>query len=72
MEACPFGAITFNPEKKIAEKCTLCIHRINKNLLPACVHHCPSKALFFGDINEIIANHFQVKYASSLIGCRFL
>ena len=53
IEACPFGAPQFNPEKNTVEMCTLCVHRIEKALKPACVQHCPSEALHFGDINEL-------------------
>src|SRR6266508_440930 len=35
-----------------AQKCTLCVHRIDKGLLPACVENCPTKALVFGDLND--------------------
>ena len=35
-----------------AQKCTLCVHRIDKGLLPACVDTCPTGALIFGDLNN--------------------
>ena len=54
IEVCPFGAPQFNPEKNVVEMCTLCVHRVDKGLLPNCVQHCPSRAMYFGDINEII------------------
>jgi len=53
IEACSFGAPQFNPEKNTVEMCTLCVHRIEKGLKPACVQHCPSGALQFGDINDL-------------------
>lgn len=53
IEACPFAAPQFNPEKNTVEMCTLCVHRIEKGLEPACVQHCPSGALQFGDINDL-------------------
>ncbi len=51
--ACPFGAIVINPQTGVAEKCTLCAHRVEKGLEPACVSHCQSGAIYFGDANEI-------------------
>lgn len=53
LPACPFGVMQFNAEKGIAEKCNMCLNRITKDRKPACVHHCPSGALLFGEINEV-------------------
>jgi Fe-S-cluster-containing dehydrogenase component len=52
-EACPLGAIQLNTEAQVAEKCTLCVHRIDAGLEPACVQTCPSKCIYFGNINEL-------------------
>ncbi|MHB1291223.1 MAG: 4Fe-4S dicluster domain-containing protein [Sulfuricella sp.] len=51
--ACPYGAPQFNAEAKVMEKCTLCVHRVEKGLLPACVTTCPAKVRFFGELNEL-------------------
>ena len=51
LEACPFGAPQFIPEKNVVQKCDLCVARIDQGQLPACVHHCPTGALIFGDPN---------------------
>lgn len=53
-EACPFGAVQLNPETQAAEKCTLCVKRVDNGLGPACVGACPSKCIYFGNINEIM------------------
>lgn len=47
VEACSFGVIQYNLEKNKVEKCNMCVHRIDKGLRPACVIHCPTKALQF-------------------------
>ena len=52
IQACPYGARYLHPEKKVADKCTFCYHRITKGLLPACVEACPTQARVFGDIGE--------------------
>ncbi len=36
----------------IMEKCTFCVHRVDKGMLPACVANCPVKTLHFGDLDD--------------------
>ena len=36
----------------VIEKCTWCVHRVEKGLLPACVANCPMKTLYFGDLDD--------------------
>ena len=50
--ACPYGAIDFSDTREKAEKCNLCIHRIEKGLEPFCVICCEGQAIQFGDIND--------------------
>lgn len=52
IQACPYGARYLHPEKRVADKCTFCYHRIKKNMLPACVEVCPTKARVFGDLRS--------------------
>jgi len=52
LTACPYDIIIFNKEAKIAEKCNLCSHRINKGLEPFCVICCEGQAIYFGDLND--------------------
>ncbi|MBI4616809.1 MAG: 4Fe-4S dicluster domain-containing protein [Planctomycetes bacterium] len=51
--ACPYGAPQFNAEDKVMEKCTLCVHRLEKGLLPACVTTCIARTRYFGELNEL-------------------
>ena len=64
MMACPYKARSFvhqpltrqNPEVPrgigCVESCTLCVHRVDKGLKPACVEACPEQAMLFGDLED--------------------
>ena len=52
VQACPYGCRYIHPEKKVADKCTLCYHRLKKGLAPVCMEVCPSKARIFGDLRD--------------------
>jgi tetrathionate reductase subunit B len=52
IEACPYGARFLDPVKKIANKCTLCYHRLSKGLDPACMEVCPTGARVYGDLRD--------------------
>nr|MBC8342640.1 4Fe-4S dicluster domain-containing protein [Bacteroidota bacterium] len=36
----------------VADKCTLCYHRIKKGMNPACMDTCPTGARISGDLND--------------------
>jgi len=50
--ACPYESRFSHPEKKIADKCDFCMHRVDKGIVPSCVNTCPAKARVFGDLND--------------------
>ena len=64
MMACPYKARSFvheplhnqNPDvprgKGTVEACTLCVHRIDQGLQPACSEACSNKAILFGNLND--------------------
>lgn len=50
---CPFGAITVGPDGRTVVKCDLCISRLQQGQQPACVSGCPTKALHFGELDDL-------------------
>lgn len=58
--ACPYNARHLLPEARkgknlprlVVDKCTFCIHRVKKGLVPACVQACVGGARIFGDLND--------------------
>ncbi len=52
IQACPYDARFFNPIQQTADKCTFCVHLIDRGLLPACVTSCVARARVFGDLND--------------------
>ncbi|MBW6492186.1 MAG: 4Fe-4S dicluster domain-containing protein [Lentimicrobium sp.] len=64
VQACPYGCRYIDPGKGTVDKCTLCIHRLDKGMQPACFEICPTEARIFGDlndpkskVNEFLKNH---------------
>lgn len=53
IHGCPYGAMYFNPEKKVAAKCSLCVARIDDGLEPSCVQHCIGGSLQFVTQQEL-------------------
>jgi Fe-S-cluster-containing dehydrogenase component len=49
--SCPYDARYPHPDGHV-DKCTFCIHRVQKGQKPACVEVCPTKCLYFGDLDD--------------------
>lgn len=46
LNSCPYGAIWWNEEKNVAQKCTLCLHLLEDGWKePRCVQSCPTGAM---------------------------
>ena len=52
VQACPYGCRYIHPVKKVADKCTLCYHRITKGLTTACCEACPTGARQLADLKD--------------------
>lgn len=51
IESCPYDA-RFSHPRGYVDKCTFCLHRVRKGLQPACVSVCPTKCMYFGDLDD--------------------
>ncbi|MBP2654104.1 MAG: bthL [Firmicutes bacterium] len=79
VNACPYGAIFWNEEKSIPQKCTLCVHMLdNGEKTVRCAECCPTGALVFGDLDDadseisklLVAKADKVKSFKSELGTR--
>lgn len=62
VELCPYHVRFLNPAKQTvsedavadhpADKCTLCVHRLEAGLVPACVNTCQGGARMVGDLDD--------------------
>jgi len=51
--ACPYGAPQYHPETGKVNKCTLCVHRLEQGLPPACTITCMGLALEHATLAEL-------------------
>lgn len=54
-ELCPYNVPRRDEETGIWNKCDMCINRVSKGMLPACVKSCPTGTMNFGDRDEMLA-----------------
>jgi carbon-monoxide dehydrogenase iron sulfur subunit len=66
MMACPFGHPIYDSLSKILIKCDHCPDRMKEGLPPACVEACPTGALRYGKVEEILGET-AVKKAKELV-----
>lgn len=57
VEACPYDAPEYIPEKNKVYKCDGCIDWIKNGMQPACVGACSTRCLKFGEEEEILAEY---------------
>lgn len=50
---CPYGAVYWNNEKNVVQKCTMCAHILDGSqapCMPRCVHSCPTEAIKYYEL----------------------
>jgi Fe-S-cluster-containing dehydrogenase component len=52
VQACPYGCRYLDHAAGVADKCTLCYHRIHRGMPTACVGACPRDARLFGNLKD--------------------
>jgi anaerobic dimethyl sulfoxide reductase subunit B len=53
LEACPFGVIQFDEDKGVAQKCDLCVERLDRGKPPACAAACVSHCIYAGEVADV-------------------
>lgn len=61
--ACPFGVPQYGLDGK-AQKCTLCMHRVDDGDIPACAKACPAEAILFGT-TATVSETVRKRYAKN-------
>ncbi len=71
VESCPYGAIYWNEELSLAQKCTGCAHLLDNGAkLPRCVEACPTDAIMFGDEEELADKILGATVLQPETGCK--
>lgn len=53
VDSCPYGAIWWNADKAVPQKCTLCVHLLEEGWdMPRCAQACPTGAIQFLSIED--------------------
>ena len=53
ISACPTGVPQYIPNENVVGFCNYCADRIDEGLEPACVIVCPSKCIYFGEVDDV-------------------
>lgn len=66
--ACPYGSIAYPSDEPFekAQKCTMCIDRLEQNMNPVCVMSCSLRALEFGPIDELKKKYGEIQQLADM------
>jgi len=68
--ACPFGHPKYEPEYKVVLKCDSCVERVREGKPPACVEACPTGAMKFGRLSDILEEVRKEKAENLISGMK--
>ena len=70
VDACPYGAVYWNEELSLPQKCTGCAHLLDNGYsVPRCVEVCPTDAIRFGDEEELAEDIIGTQVMKPETGC---
>lgn len=70
LQACPYGAISWNEDLQLPQKCTGCAHLLDDGQpLPRCVEACPTEALSFGTEESLADDILGASVLQPETGC---
>ncbi|MDR2197517.1 MAG: carboxypeptidase regulatory-like domain-containing protein [Coriobacteriales bacterium] len=70
VDACPYGAIYYNEELELPQKCDGCAHLVDAGEIPHCVDMCVPEALRFGEEEDFAAELAHAKTLPSKGGAK--
>lgn len=66
VSSCPYHAIVWNTAENIPQKCTFCAHLLDAGWKePRCVEACPTRALIFGDLDDLASDVAKLTRATT-------
>lgn len=60
VEACPYGAIYFNPVSQMSEKCIFCYPRLEQGVTTACSRQCPGRTRHVGYLDDAASTVYKL------------
>jgi Fe-S-cluster-containing dehydrogenase component len=68
IQACPFGAMQFNADRGVVEKCDLCVDRVDQGLEPFCAKNCFGKCIEFKTVEDLSKDRRAAIARNILVG----
>ena len=63
---CPYSALQFDEKSGVMTKCDMCHDYVSEGKRPSCVDACPTRALDFGDYDELTAKYGSAEHLHPL------